>query len=135
MDINWRAVLVGFLTALVAGLFVVAIVPPGDLSGVAQAIPGLLGGFVAGYLVSGAREGAVHGGLATIVGGIVVLGTWLVMGTLFAGVVPAIAGLVVGVVVLVAQAIPGAIAGAVGGWTKGRRATAREPAGGGRKAA
>ena len=129
MEINWRAVITGFLTALVLGLLAVLLVPATTMSGLVQALPGLVGGFVAGYMVTGVGRGAVHGGLATVFGGIVLLVAWAVVGTLFAGVVPAIAGVTLGVLVLLAQAIPGAIAGGIGGWAKGRRTTTRELAG------
>ncbi|WP_435156945.1 DUF5518 domain-containing protein [Haladaptatus sp. DFWS20] len=126
MEINWRAVITGFLTAFVLGLLVAWIVPPMEMSGLAQAFPGLVGGFVAGYMVVGAGRGAVHGGLATVLGGLVLLIVLGVAGTLFAGVIPALTGFALGLFVLIAQAIPGAIAGAIGGWVKGRREPTRE---------
>ncbi|RBI58958.1 hypothetical protein DMJ13_24410 [halophilic archaeon] len=129
MDINWRAVLTGFLTAFVLGILVAWLVPPARMSGLAQALPGLVGGLVAGYMVVGAGRGAVHGGLATVVGGLVLLVAWLVLGTLFAGVFPAVTGFALGLAVLLAQAIPGAVAGAIGGWAKGRRTATRETVG------
>jgi hypothetical protein len=119
MDINWRAVLTGFVVAAVLGIFVSWLTPAGT-SGTALALPGLVGGFVAGYMVSGIARGAVHGGLATVVGAIAVFAVLLVAGILFAGLVPAIGGSVVALFALVVMAIPGAIAGAVGGWLKGR---------------
>jgi len=122
MEINWRAVLTGFVVAIVLGVLVGWIYPPGQTSGLALAVPGLVGGFVAGYMVSGAWDGAVHGGLATIVGALAVLAFLLLVGILFVGIIPALGGATIGVLALLFMAIPGAIAGAVGGWLKGRRA-------------
>jgi hypothetical protein len=119
MDINWRAVLTGFVVATVLGILVSWLTPAGT-SGTALALPGLVGGFVAGYMVSGIGRGAVHGGLATVVGAVAVSAVLLVAGILFAGLVPAIGGSFVALVAIFVIAIPGAIAGAVGGWLKGR---------------
>lgn len=121
MKINWYAVLTGFAIALVLG-FVFALL--GELTTTSVyylAIPGLVGGFVAGYMVSGIGDGALNGGLATAVGGLILLGILALFGVLFVGLVPTIGGLAIGLLVLVVNAIPGAIAGAVGGWLKGRR--------------
>lgn len=121
MHINWYAVLTGFSIALVLG-FVFALF--GELTATSAlylAVPGLVGGFVAGYMVSGTGNGALNGGLATAVGGLILLGVLTVVGVLFAGIVPTIGGLFVGLVVLAVNAIPGAVAGAVGGWLKDRR--------------
>ncbi|WP_458189962.1 DUF5518 domain-containing protein [Haladaptatus sp. NG-WS-4] len=129
MEINWKAVLNGFLTAFVLGLLAVWFIPVTAMSGLVQALPGLIGGFVAGYMVAGGGRGAVHGGLATVLGGFVLLIVWAVFGALFAGLFPAFTGFALGVFVLAIQAIPGAIAGAIGGWVKGRRTTTREAVG------
>lgn len=120
MEINWRAVLTGFVVAVVLGLFTSWVYPPAQTTGFGLALPGLIGGFVAGYMVSGIERGAVHGGLATIVGALAVLAILVVVGLLFVGLVPAITGSVLGIIALFMMAIPGAIAGAVGGWLKGR---------------
>ena len=121
MDINWRAVLTGFVVAIVLGIVVSWAYPPGETSALALALPGLVGGFVAGYLVSGVGRGAVHGGLATIVGALAVVAILLLVGILFVGLIPVFVGTTVAVIALFAMAIPGAIAGALGGWLKGRR--------------
>lgn len=122
MKINWYAVLTGFFVAIVLGIVVSLVSPPMGRGGYLLAIPGLAGGFVAGYMVSGIRDGAVHGGLATVVGGLILLAVLTVLGALFVGIVPAVGGATVALIALFAQAIPGTIAGAVGGWAKGRRA-------------
>lgn len=121
MRINWYAVLTGFSIALVLG-FVFALF--GELTATSAlylAVPGLVGGFVAGYMVSGIGSGALNGGLATAVGGLFLLGILAVVGVLFVGLVPTVGGLFVGLVVLAVNAIPGALAGALGGWLKDRR--------------
>ncbi|MDS0295269.1 DUF5518 domain-containing protein [Halogeometricum luteum] len=123
MDINWRAVLTGFVVAVILGLFLSWVYPPAETTGLGLALPGLVGGFVAGYMVSGIEQGAVHGGLATVVGALAVLAILVVVGILFVGLVPAIGGSIVALVALFMMAIPGAIAGAVGGWLKNRSET------------
>lgn len=120
MDINWRAVLTGFVVAVVLGLFLSWVYPPAETTGLGLALPGLLGGFTAGYMVSGIERGAIHGGLATIVGALVVLAVIVIGGILFVGLLPALGGSVVAVIALVVMSIPGAIAGALGGWLKNR---------------
>jgi len=122
MEIKWNAVLTGFAVAIVLG-FVVSLL--GDLTATSVfllALPGLAGGFVAGYMVSGLADGAVHGGLATVVGALFLLAVLAVFGVLFVGLVPAIGGFTIGLVAILVQAIPGAAAGALGAWVKGRRA-------------
>lgn len=120
MDINWRAVLTGFVVAIVLGLLAAVVSPPAETTGLGLALPGVVGGFVAGYMVSGVGRGAVHGGLATVVGALAVLVLLVLVGILFVGLVPAIGGSIVALVALFVMAIPGAIAGALGGWIKGR---------------
>lgn len=127
MDINWRAVLTGFVVAIVLGILVSWVYPPADTSAWGLAVPGLVGGFVAGYMVSGVGNGAVHGGLATVVGALAILLVLFVFGLLFVGIVPAIGGATIALIALFVMAIPGAIAGAVGGWAKGRRAPSGAP--------
>lgn len=120
MEINWRAVLTGFVVAVALGLVLSWVYPPAETTGLGLALPGLVGGFTAGYMVSGIERGAVHGGLATIVGALVVLAILVVVGVLFVGLIPAIGGSLVAIIALFVMAIPGAIAGALGGWLKGR---------------
>jgi hypothetical protein len=121
MEINWRAVLSGFVVAVVIGLLVSWAVPVTETAYV-LALPGLVGGFVAGYMVSGVGRGAIHGALATVVGALALLAVIVVMGALFVGILPALTSATVGVFALAAQSIPGALAGALGGWMKHRRA-------------
>lgn len=125
MEIHWRAVLTGFVVAIVLGLAVSWVYPRGETAGVALALLGLVGGFVAGYIVSGAATGAVHGGLSTIVGALAVLGTLTVVGILFVGLVPALGG---ATIALFLMATPGALVGALGGWYRRRAARTTGPA-------
>jgi len=126
MNINWRAVLTGFVVAIALGAFVSWTGSLTESSVYLLALPGLVGGFVAGYMVSGVGNGAIHGALATIVGALVLLVALTIGAALFVGVVPAVAGASVAVLALFVQAIPGGVAGAIGGWMKRRRV--REPA-------
>ncbi|WP_175424164.1 DUF5518 domain-containing protein [Haladaptatus sp. W1] len=100
------------------GLLIVWLVPLTQLTTLVYAIPGLMGGVVAGYMVVGAGRGAIHGGLATIIGSVVLLIVWAIFGVLFAGLVPAIVGFSFGLFILLLAAIPGAIAGR---WRMGER--------------
>lgn len=121
MEINWNAVLTGFVVALVLAIVLAFIVPLTSSSIWLLAVPGLIGGLVAGYMVMGGWEGAVHGGLATIFGGLM----WLVVitfwGVFFVGLIPALTGATIILGALFFQAIPGAISGAIGGWLNERR--------------
>ena len=126
MNINWRAVLTGFVVAIALGAFISWAGPLTETSVYLLALPGLAGGFVAGYMVSGVGTGAVHGALATVVGALVLLAVVTIAGALFVGLFPAIAGASVAALALAVQAIPGGVAGALGGWLKRRRV--REPA-------
>ncbi|ELY49595.1 hypothetical protein C495_00160 [Natronorubrum sulfidifaciens JCM 14089] len=90
---------------------------------------GLLGGLTAGYLAGGAvSSGAVHGGLATVFGSLILLAIVTVTSLLFGGLVASFGVLVLGLLMLVFYAIPGALGGAIGSWAKHRRATP-EPTG------
>lgn len=125
MQIKWSAVLTGFVVAIALGAFIAWTGPLTETSVYLLALPGLVGGFVAGYMVSGAGTGAVHGALATVVGALVLLAVLTIGAVLFVGIVPAVAGASVALFALFVQAIPGGVAGAVGGWLKRRRV--REP--------
>jgi len=122
MEFNWRAILTGFVVATVLAIVFAWAFPPVGTSVYVLAVPGIAGGFVAGYMVSGIGNGAVHGGLATVLGAVLMLVFLTVVGVLFVGLVPAIGGASLALIALFVQAIPGAIAGAVGAWASGRRA-------------
>ncbi|MFB6155839.1 MAG: DUF5518 domain-containing protein [Haloferacaceae archaeon] len=121
--INWRAVGYGFLTTLVLGLLSGFTVPVANvtLPAVGYGLAGIIGGGVAGYMVGGKLgTGAIHGGIATVVGGFVVL----VVVTLLTTLVSPIAGVGLfgaGVLLLLVQAVPGVIGGAIGSMLKGRQ--------------
>ncbi len=109
---NWRAVVVGFLVTVFAGL--VGLVVPG----IGQLFAGLLGGFVAGYmagggLVSGAWHGLLAGGFAGFL-----LALVIGLGSLALGPIGAVVGGGVAVLVLALTfllALDSALAGLVGG--------------------
>jgi len=121
MNINWYAVLTGFAVALGLSIVLSFVTPLSGSSVLLLAAPGLIGGFVAGYMVAGVTPGAVHGGLATVIGAVAVLAVMLLLQALSAELVGMALTLVAGVTALIAQALPGAAAGALGGWMKARR--------------
>ncbi len=128
MDVNTKAVLYGFVVSLLIGLVGGAVLP-----GTETAIPvlgwgaaGIVAGLVARYVAGGSvGNGAIHGGLATVIGALVLLVAVSFAGALFGGLIPAFGLFSVGVALLAVYAIPGAIGGAIGSWGKRRRATRR----------
>lgn len=124
MGLNWRAVAYGFVVTVLIGL-VGGIVIPGTEMMVpvfGWGLTGIVAGLVAGYVAGGSSSnGAITGGLATVIGALVLLVILSFVGALFSGLVPAFGLLTIGVVLLVIHAIPGAIGGAVGSWEKNRR--------------
>ncbi len=131
MKINWTAVLTGFVVTLVLG-FISGLVYVGSEASVVLLYwggIGLLGGLTAGYLAGGAvSSGAIHGGIATVFGSLVILAITTLTTLLFAGLVASFSVLVLGLLLLTFYAIPGALGGAIGSWAKHRRA-APEPTG------
>lgn len=121
MAINWRAVILGFLTILAIGAVGLAI------PGIGQLVAGFVGGAVAGYLSPGGwRAGVVHGLLAGSVGGLLV-GVLLWAGLSLAGlslgpvsgVFGTLAGagaFVIAAVIAVVTAIDSAVGGLLAGW-------------------
>jgi hypothetical protein len=90
---------------------------------------GILGGLAAGYIVGGKLgSGAMHGGLATVLGSVVVLVIAAFTTLLFGGLVPTLGVIVFGALIVAFHAIPGALGGALGAWLKDRR-TAPESVG------
>jgi hypothetical protein len=73
-------------------------------------------------------SGAVHGGVATVFGSLILLAFATLTTLLFAGLVASFGVLVLGLLMLAFYAIPGVVGGAIGSWAKHRRA-APEPAG------
>lgn len=126
MKVNWRAVAYGFLTAIVLGLVAGWLNPANDATTptVMTGLIGLIAGFVGGYFTKeGIGAGAIHGGLATAIGSIVVFATLAVFGLLFEGLLASFGIAFVGAILVIVYAIPGMIGGALGGWLEGRRAT------------
>ncbi|WP_331235736.1 DUF5518 domain-containing protein [Natronorarus salvus] len=127
MRIDWRAVVLGFVVTVALGVASGLIVAGADATtpAISWGLVGALGGIAAGFVAGGTvRSGAVHGGLATVFGWLVLLAVVTVTGLLFAGIVPALGVLGLGLLMLALYAIPGAVGGAVGSWIKGRRTAA-----------
>ncbi|WIV68225.1 DUF5518 domain-containing protein [Natrialbaceae archaeon AArc-T1-2] len=117
---NWRAVMIGFVVAVVIGIVGIA------LPGLGQLTAGLLGGFVAGYLaggglLSGFWHGLLAGALGGIVGGLIIAVAVGVAGLALGpvgGLLSGLAGVgIFGFAVLVAfiMALESGLAGAIGG--------------------
>jgi hypothetical protein len=127
--VNWVAVLYGIGTALVIGLLSGLGLPFTDatLPTIGAGLTGLVAGAVAGYSThEGGASGAVHGFLATSVGGLIVALLLVVLGTLVAGFL----GLSVALAVLalvVVYGVPGAIGGALGGIVASEKVPAGQP--------
>ncbi|MFC4247092.1 DUF5518 domain-containing protein [Natribaculum luteum] len=125
MNINWTAILTGFVVSLALG-FISGLVYVGSEASIVLLYwggIGLLGGLTAGYLAGGTvGSGAVHGGIATVFGSLVLLAITTLTALLFAGLVASFSVLVLGLLLLAFYAIPGALGGAIGSWAKHRRA-------------
>ena len=124
MKINWSAVLTGFVVTLVLGFISGLVYAGSETVGVLGywGVIGILGGLAAGYVVGGPMSsGAIHGGLATVFGSLVVLLVAAVTTLLFGGVVLSIGVLGFGALMLAFHAVPGALGGALGSWLKDRR--------------
>ncbi|WP_121740772.1 DUF5518 domain-containing protein [Natronorubrum halophilum] len=124
MDIKWSAVIIGFAVTLALGVISGLIYAGSDTSVVVSywGVIGVLGGLTAGYLVGGTvSSGAIHGGIATVFGSLILLAIAGFTTLLFAGVVPTFGVLVLGLLMLAFHAIPGALGGAIGSWAKDRR--------------
>jgi len=76
MEINWTAVVTGFVVTLALG-FISGLVYVGSEASIVLLYwggIGLLGGLTAGYLAGGTiGSGATHGGIATVFGSLVLL--------------------------------------------------------------
>jgi hypothetical protein len=129
MDINWTAVITGFVMTLALG-FISGLIYVGSEASVVFLYwggIGLLGGLTAGYIAGGTvSAGATHSGIATVFGSLVLLAIATFTTLLFAGLVASFSVLVLGILMLAFYAIPGALGGAIGSWAKHRRA-APEP--------
>ncbi|WP_254532270.1 DUF5518 domain-containing protein [Natrinema gelatinilyticum] len=131
MKLNWSAIVIGFAVALVLAVISGLLVAGTNAASLAMswATIGVLGGLVAGYIAGGTvSTGAVHGGIATVLGSIITLAVVTFTTLLFVGLVPTFGVLVGGLLLVAFYAIPGALGGAIGSWANGRRA-ARKMAG------
>jgi len=125
MKINWSAVITGFVVTLALGVISGLLYAGSETVGVLGywGVIGILGGLTAGYVVGGRiGSGAIHGGLATVFGSVVLLVIAAITTLLFGGVVLSLGVLGFGLLMLVFHAIPGALGGALGAWLKDRRA-------------
>lgn len=115
--VNWRAVAYGIITSFVIGIISGLGLPFTDatLPVIGAGLSGLIAGGVAGYYTHGGiGSGALHGLLATTIGGLLVALVLLVLGTLALGIGGF--GLAVAFLLLViASGVPGAVGGALGG--------------------
>jgi hypothetical protein len=121
--VKWMAVAYGIIAAFVVGLISGLGLPFTDatLPVIGAGLTGVIAGAVAGYYArEGVGSGALHGFLATTIGGIIVAAVLIVLGTLTAG----LGGLGIGLAVLLlvaATGLPGAVGGALGGMVKSDR--------------
>jgi hypothetical protein len=125
MKINQSAILTGFVVTLALGFISGLLYSGSETVGVLGywGVVGILGGLAAGYVVGGPiGSGAIHGGLATVLGSLIVLVIAAFTTLLFGGVFLSIGILGFGVLILAFHAIPGALGGAFGSWLKDRRA-------------
>lgn len=128
--VKWMAVLYGIVASFVIGLVSGLGLPFTDatLPTIGAGLTGLVAGAVAGYFTrEGTGSGALHGFLATTIGGLVVGLVLLVLGTLATG----LFGFGVAItflILVVVTGIPGAIGGAIGGMVAPEEAPSGRPA-------
>lgn len=130
MQIHWIAVITGFVVTLVLGItsgFYAGSEAPVVL--LSWSAIGFVGGLAAGYLAGGSkRSGALHGGMATLFGSLVLLAIATITALLFSGLIASFGVLIVGLMFLAFYPIPGIIGGVIGSWAK-RNRTTPEPVG------
>ena len=127
--VHWRAVLYGIVTAFVLGLLSGLGLPFTDatLPVLGAGVTGLVAGGVAGYVArAGLASGALHGFLATAIGGVLVALVLIALGTLVAGILGFSAG-VAFLLWVAANGVPGAVGGAIGGAVAPEERTAGQP--------
>ena len=128
MKLDWTAVIIGFVVTIALGILS-GLVYAGTDASVAVlywGTIGILGGLTAGYFSGGsAGNGAYNGGVATVLGSLIVLVIAAFTTLLFGGLVASAGVVFVGVLILAFYAIPGAVGGAVGAWYRSQR-TAEE---------
>ncbi|WP_224267888.1 DUF5518 domain-containing protein [Haloprofundus salinisoli] len=115
-QLNWLAIVIGFVVTLLIGLLSGNAIPLTDLTlpVIGWGLTGVVGGLAAGYVAGhGMGNGAVNGLVATTIGAILVYAVLTILGTVLFG----FAGLSFALVALLflgLYAIPGAVGGAVG---------------------
>src|SRR6056297_477686 len=124
MGIKLSAVVAGFAVTLLLGI-VSGLIYVGSAASVVVlywGTIGVLGGLTAGYLAAGSTtSGALHGGVATVFGSLILLAVTAFSTLLFGGLVASFSVLVIGLLMLTFYAVPGALGGMIGSWAKGRR--------------
>ncbi len=124
MKVNYAAIGIGFGVTLVLGVLSGFLYASSASAGIfgSWGVVGALGGLAAGYVVGGSiKSGAIHGGLATVFGSLVVLVLAAATTVLFGGLVLTLGIVGFGGLMLAIHAIPGMIGGAAGSWLKDRR--------------
>lgn len=127
--VNWKAVIYGIVAAFVLGLLSGLGLPFTDatLPAIGAGVTGLIAGGVAGYVARGGLgNGAIHGFLATTVGGLLVGAILLIAGTLAAGIF-GFGAAILFLVLVASHGIPGAVGGAIGGMMAPKERTAGQP--------
>jgi len=127
--VNWKAVVYGIVAAFALGILSGVGLPFTDatLPVVGAGVTGLIAGGVAGYVARGGLgSGALHGFLATTIGGLLVGAVLLVVGTLAAGIF-GFGAAVLFLTLVVAHGVPGAVGGAIGGIVAPKERRASQP--------
>jgi hypothetical protein len=118
MEINWGAVIIGFILSIVLGAIFAAIIP-----GVGALLGWLLAGMVVGYMVGGtAGNGAANGAISGLFGAIVLSILLLIFGTLILGFIGFAAATVTSLVMILGSLgvlIIMAVGGLIGALIKG----------------
>ncbi|RDZ63425.1 hypothetical protein C5B90_09765 [Haloferax sp. Atlit-12N] len=128
MKFNMRAIAYGFIATVVVGFLGGLTVPFTNvtLPTVGYILTGIIGGLVAGYLVTtGMADGALNGLVGTTLGAIIVAIGLVVMNVLFAGVFFGLTVFAAAVVIIALAGIPGALGGALGSMLHDRSAARR----------
>lgn len=112
-----RAIAYGFGTTLLLGILSGLTIPFTNvtLPVIGYLLVGVIGGLVAGYMVTtGMADGAINGLVATMLGAIIVAIGLVIFNVLFTGVFFGLTTLAASIVVIALAGIPGVVGGALG---------------------